>query len=185
MLQLDQTDDDSVAAAAKQVEAKYGHLDILINNAGIGLAEVTRKTMAGSFNTNATGVWFVTQAFASLLRKSTTTARIINTSSIGASVALSLDPTCWVYSMQALPYRASKTALSMVTSQLAWEFKDANVKVFSICPGFTASGISEQNKVEHGAKPTDVSVRQLMNIVSGERDAEATKFLHADGVYEW
>lgn len=87
--------------------------------------------------------------------------------------------------MQALPYRTSKTALSMVTSQLAWEFREDNVKVISICPRFTATGTSEQKKVEHGAKLTDVSIKQLMSIVTGERDAEATRFLHADGLYEW
>lgn len=185
MLQLDQTDDASIAAAAKHVESTYGRLDVLINNAAIALEEPTRENMALSFNNNATSVWFLTQALGDLLKKSNTTARVINVSSGMGSVATKLDHTSWVTALSAQPYRASKTALSMITAQLVWEFKDDNVKFFTVCPGFTVSNLGKANTEENGAKPTDVAVKGLMNIVTGERDGEASKFLHADGLYDW
>lgn len=185
-LQLDQTDDDSIAAAAKSVETTYGHLDVLINNAAIASTEATRENMISNFNTNAVGVYFVTTAFRPLLLKTKPTARVINVSSGAGSVALKLDHSHWTAKLPAVPYRASKAALHMVTASLIYEFKDdANVKFFTVCPGFTVSNLGPQNNVEHGAKPTDEAVRPLVKIVEGERDDEANRFLHADGQYDW
>jgi len=188
LLQIDQTDDDSIAAAAKTVEDKHGRLDILINNAAIALEEPTRENMTANFNTNATGVYFVTQAFRPLLLKAAArgTARVINVSSGMGSVGLKLDHSNWVSSVAALPYRASKAALHMVTAELIYEFKDeGNVKFFTVCPGFTVSNLGPQNTVENGAKATDEAVRPLLKIVEGERDGEVNGFLHADGQYPW
>lgn len=186
LLQIDQTDDASIAAAAKSVEETHGRLDILINNAAIALEEPTRENMTANFNTNATGVYFVTQAFRPLLLKAQGTARVINVSSGMGSVALKLDHSNWTSGIPALPYRASKAALHMVTAQLIYEFKDeAKVKFFTVCPGFTVSNLGPQNTAENGAKATDEAVKPLLRIVEGERDGEVNGFLHADGQYPW
>ena len=186
LLQLDQTDDGSIAAAAKFVETTYGRLDVLINNAAVASEEMTRENMIANFNTNATGVYFVTQAFRPLLLKAKGTARVINVSSGMGSVALKLDHSNWTSKIPALPYRASKAALHMVTAELIYEFKDdANVKFFTVCPGFTVSNLGPQNSLENGAKPTDEAVVPLVKIVEGERDGEVNGFLHADGQYPW
>ncbi|KAM0704261.1 hypothetical protein Q7P35_008494 [Cladosporium inversicolor] len=186
LLHLDQTDDASIAAAAKSVETTHGRLDILINNAAIASEEMTRKNMTSNLDTNATGVYFVTQAFRHLLLKAQGTARVINVSSGMGSVGLKLDHSNWVSSVSALPYRASKAALHMVVAELIYEFKDEkNVKFFTVCPGFTVSNLGPNNKVENGAKATDEAVRPLLKIVEGERDGEANGFLHADGQYPW
>lgn len=185
LVQLDQTDDASITAAVKHVESTYGHLDVLINNAAIALMEPTRQNMADCFNTNVTSVYLLTRAFGELLKKSTSTARVLNISSGLGSISMKLDHSNPLAALPALPYNSSKTALSMVTAQLVYDFKDDNVKLFTICPGFTVSNLGPQNTVESGAKPTDEAVRPLMKIVEGERDAEATKFLHAKGQYQW
>lgn len=186
LLQIDQTDDASIAAAAKSVETTHGRLDILINNAAIASEEMTRENMISNLNTNATGVYFVTQAFRPLLLKAKGTARVINVSSGMGSVGLKLDHSHWVSAVAALPYRVSKAALHMVTAELIYEFKDeGNVKFFTVCPGFTVSNLGPNNKLENGAKATDEAVRPLLKIVEGERDGEANGFLHADGQYPW
>lgn len=186
VLQIDQTDDDSIAAAAKQVESTHGRLDVLINNAAIASEEHTREAMISNLNTNTSGPYFVTHAFRPLLLKTTaSTARVIQVSSGMGSVSIKLDHSNWVAPIPALPYRASKAALHMVTAQLVFEFKDDNIKFFTVCPGFTVSNLGAQNKVENGAKPTDEAVRPLLKIVAGKRDDEATRFLHADGQYDW
>lgn len=186
VLQIDQTDDDSIAAAAKRVESTHGHLDVLINNAAIASEEHTREAMISNLSTNAAGPYFLTHAFRPLLLKTkASTARVIQVSSGMGSVSIKLDHSNWVAPIPALPYRASKAALHMVTAQLVYEFKDDNIKFFTVCPGFTVSNLGAQNRVENGAKPTDEAVRPLVKIVEGERDDEATKFLHADGQYDW
>jgi NAD(P)-dependent dehydrogenase (short-subunit alcohol dehydrogenase family) len=186
LLQIDQTDDASIAAAARSVEATHGRLDILINNAAIASEEMTRENMISNLNTNATGVYFVTQTFRPLLLKARGTARVINVSSGMGSVGLKLDHSHWVSSVAALPYRVSKAALHMVTAELIYEFKDeANVKFFTVCPGFTVSNLGPNNKLENGAKATDEAVKPLLRIVEGKRDGEANGFLHADGQYPW
>lgn len=186
LLQLDQTDDASIAAAARSVETSHGRLDVLINNAAIASEEVTRENMISNFNTNATGVYFVTTAFRPLLQNAKGTARVINVSSGMGSVALKLDHSNWTSKIPALPYRASKAALHMVVAELIYEFKDdANIKFFTVCPGFTVSNLGPQNNAESGAKPTDEAVVPLVKIVEGERDEEVNGFLHADGQYPW
>jgi NAD(P)-dependent dehydrogenase (short-subunit alcohol dehydrogenase family) len=54
-VQLDVTDDASVQAAMCVIEEREGHLDVLVNNAGIGLAELTGAATLKQFDTNAVG----------------------------------------------------------------------------------------------------------------------------------
>jgi len=188
LVQLDQTDDASIAAAAKHVEAAHGRLDVLINNAAIASKEPTRANMTENFATNTLGPWYVTQAFRPLLLASAAAAapaRVINVSTGMGSVALKLDHSHWTAPLPALPYRVSKTALSMVTAQLVYEFKDEGVLFFTVCPGFTVSNLGEENSEANGARPTAEAVRGLMGVVEGERDADAGKFLHESGLYDW
>jgi NAD(P)-dependent dehydrogenase (short-subunit alcohol dehydrogenase family) len=186
LVQLDQTDDASIAAAVKHVEATHGHLDVLINNAAIASKEPTRANLTENFSTNTLGPWFVTQAFRPLLLASTAApARVINVSTGMGSVALKLDHSHWISGLSALPYTVSKTALSMVTAQLVYDFKDDDVKLFTVCPGFTVSNLGEENSEANGARPTAEAVRGLMGIVEGERDGDAGKFLHEGGLYDW
>src|SRR5690349_17642461 len=93
-VQIDVTDDASVAAAAKQIEADGG-LDVLVNNAGIeertatnavpGAAEITADQMRQLFETNVFGVVRVTHAFLPLLLRSAAPV-VVNVSSGLASI---------------------------------------------------------------------------------------------------
>ncbi|MDT7794519.1 MAG: hypothetical protein QOD59_3955 [Mycobacterium sp.] len=100
MVVLDVTDDASVAAAAKTIEAEGG-LDVLVNNAGIeprladgsvvGAAETTADLMRQVFETNVFGIVRVTHAFLPLLQHSTAPV-IVNVSSGLASLTRLSDP---------------------------------------------------------------------------------------------
>jgi NAD(P)-dependent dehydrogenase (short-subunit alcohol dehydrogenase family) len=186
LVQLDQTNDNSINAAVKHIEFTYGRLDVLINNAGIALEEFTRKNMTDNLNTNASSVYVLTQALRPLLQKSAGTARVVTVSTEVGSVSLKLDHSDWGSSFAILPYRVSKAALNMVVAQLIYDFKDdVNVKFFLVCPGNTASSLSGWSTVELGAKPTDEAVKPLTKVIYGERDAEVGKLLHAAGQYPW
>src|SRR4051812_18970689 len=89
---LDVTADASVEAAAAQVEAWFGRLDVLVNNAGISgpvdgqvPGAVDLEAIRAVFDTNLFGVIRVTEAFLPLLRRSRD-ARIVNVSSGTASL---------------------------------------------------------------------------------------------------
>src|SRR5580704_788190 len=69
-VQLDVTDDSSVETALGVIANREGHLDVLVNNAGISTAtEVTGPEALKVFDTNAIGLIRVTQAALPLLEK--------------------------------------------------------------------------------------------------------------------
>lgn len=158
---LDVTDDASVAAAARTVEAGGG-LDVLVNNAGIeartadngvvGAAEVTAEDMRTLFETNVFGPVRVTHAFLPLLRRSAAPV-VVNVSSGLASLTRLADPTDPAYGYPGVAYPASKAALNMVTVQYAKAFP--GMRVNAVEPGFTATDLNGRTgtqSVEEGAE---------------------------------
>jgi NAD(P)-dependent dehydrogenase (short-subunit alcohol dehydrogenase family) len=138
---LDVNDAASIAAAVKEIGAKHGRLDILINNAGIGVQDGTTKvseqkmdTWRKTFDTNVFGLIAVTQAFLPLLEKSPG-GRIVNLSSILGSITLHADPKSPIYNFKVAAYNVSKSAVNAYTVQLAYELRDSKIKVNAVHPG--------------------------------------------------
>ena len=131
-------------AAAKTVGDKFGRLDILINNAGVGaqgdmfaltVSETTEEEFQTVFGTNLFAVVAVTREFLPLLKKSDA-GRIVNLSSILGSLTLHADPSSPIAAFKNFSYDASKTALNAYTIHLAHELKDTPIKVNSVHPGW-------------------------------------------------
>ena len=161
-------------------------LDALVNNAAVGGTEGSQaQKMTQCFLTNATGPALMLEVFAPLLKKSNTTPRVVNVTSGAGSITTRLDATSATYALKNVPYRASKTALNMVTACQAVDYGGDGFRVFAFCPGFTVSNLGPHNKVENGAKPTSEGAAPIVQILKGERDAEHGKFIHADGEYSW
>ncbi|MBO1337274.1 SDR family NAD(P)-dependent oxidoreductase [Streptomyces sp. VRA16 Mangrove soil] len=159
---IDVTDDESVAAAARTVEADGGVLDVLVNNAGVegrtadnGIvapADETVDTLRPLFETNVFGTLRVTHAFLPLLNRSAAPV-IVNVASGLASMALITDPAAPASFYPGIAYPASKTAVNMLTVQYAKAFP--NIRVNSVEPGFTKTdlnGNSGTQTVEEGAE---------------------------------
>jgi len=100
-VQLDVTNAADRKSAAKTVADKYGKLDILINNAGVGpedglfnpkTIETTDEELQKVFGTNLFATIAMTREFLPLLKKSSA-GRIVNLSSILGSLTLHADPT--------------------------------------------------------------------------------------------
>ncbi|AXB57860.1 SDR family oxidoreductase [Flavobacterium fluviale] len=149
-IQIDVTNADSVLRAKEIIEKEQGKLDILINNAGV-LGDVPQDSSTTSveriqqtFDTNFFGVIRVTQTFLELLKKSKN-PRISNITSGLGSLTLHSDPSWKYYSVKAVSYVSSKTALNAFTVTLAHELKDLNVKVNSIDPGYTATDFNHHS----------------------------------------
>jgi len=146
-LELDITDDSSVARAAKKVSK----VDVLINNAAI-IAEgdkdvltISPEVVARTIETNALGALRVSQAFVPHLLKSSA-GRIVNVSSGAGQLS---DMGTW-----SPAYSASKTTLNGITCLFAAALKEKGIAVNSVCPGWCRTdmgGSTAPRSVAEGA----------------------------------
>ncbi len=163
-IQLDVTNEASLKKAAEQIAQSYDHLDVLINNAGIGRNEDVQPSVTPQsiwqevFTTNFFGLVACTQAFLPLLKKSPA-GRIVNVSSIMGSISLAADEKNYEFSkwvgVGAGAYSASKAAVNMFTVHLARELKDTSVKVNTVHPGWVKTDMGGQEapmEIPEGAK---------------------------------
>ncbi|KAH7311125.1 short chain dehydrogenase [Rhexocercosporidium sp. MPI-PUGE-AT-0058] len=189
LVQLDITSDASITAAVEEVKTKHGHLDVLINNAGICPVDFSRSVLRDCLETNAISPAMVTDAFAPLLLKASS-PRIIYVSSALGSIQKRGDPKDLAYSEAYKAYRISKAALNMIVACDAWEYRE-RAKVFAFCPGYVITdlaGLREAKEKAGVAKSPDGSARGLLAIAEGKRDEENGLFLHDEGVgklYPW
>ncbi|PVH71279.1 short chain dehydrogenase [Cadophora sp. DSE1049] len=189
LIKLDITSDSSIAAAVEEVKSKYGHLDILINNAGICPMDFSRSVLRDALETNAISPSVVTEAFAPLLLKSSS-PRIIYVSSVLGSISNRGDPKNNAYNEAYKAYRISKAALNMVVACDAWEYRE-KAKVFAFCPGYVITDLAGQREAKEKAgfaKTPEGSARGLLAIAAGKRDEENGLFLHDENigeVYPW
>ena len=165
LILIDVTDDSSVAAAAKAVEADGG-LDVLVNNAGIeartaangivGAADLTADMVRHLFETNVFGLVRVTHALLPLLRQSGAPV-IVNVSSGLGSLAGASDPNALGYGYPGVEYPASKSAVNMITVQYAKAFP--GMRVNAADPGFTNTDLNGRTGTQTVAEGAEVIVR--------------------------
>jgi NAD(P)-dependent dehydrogenase (short-subunit alcohol dehydrogenase family) len=182
---LDVTRAESISAAAARIEADFGKLDVLVNNAGITDSDDGPPSRARVdaiervLRTNFLGAVATAQAMLPLLRRSDA-GRIVNVSSDLGSITRHGDPT-WKYAqVKVLGYCASKAALNMFTVQLAFELKDQGIAVNSVNPGFTATDLNAhrgQQTVEEGAA-------EIVRVALQEHGPSG-KFLETGGELIW
>ncbi|MFD6220369.1 SDR family oxidoreductase [Nocardia asteroides] len=162
LIQLDVTDAASIAAAAAHIDETCGVLDVLVNNAGIaggfGAPSATDPAMMREvFETNVFGAVAVTNAMLPLLRRAQA-ARIVNVSSEVGSITLMMDPDGPMWPAAAVPYPASKTALTMLTAMYAKELWDTPIKVNAANPGYCATDFNADSGFRTAEQGAEVSV---------------------------
>jgi NAD(P)-dependent dehydrogenase (short-subunit alcohol dehydrogenase family) len=131
---LDINDAASVVVLDQWLRDRYGHIDVLINNAGIMAGSYTASVLdlpldvlQTTLETNLFGMLRVTQALLPLMRKSRA-GRVVNLSSGMGQLA--------EMGSGAPAYRISKTAVNALTRILAAELADSGIKVNAACPGW-------------------------------------------------
>lgn len=165
-VKLEVNNADDIAALPAFFEKNFGRLDILVNNAGINLdkgLQTSPESFRQTYETNVIAPWFITQALLPLL-KDAPAGRIVNHSSIlGSLTILSTDMRDAI-----LPaYNSSKSALNMLTVQLANALRDTRIKVNAGHPGWVK---------------TDMGGEQApMEIVDGAKTAVRLALLPDDG----
>lgn len=159
-VQIDVTDDASVAAAVADVAAHEGSIDVLVNNAGIPgpflpAEELTVADAAAVFGVNVLGIVRTTHAFLPLLRQSDNPVIVNVTSGLGSFDATH-DPERIESTVVAPFYTSSKSAVTMLTTQYAKAWPD--VKVNAADPGYTATDFNHHNGTQTVAEGTDAIV---------------------------
>ncbi|MBO0877003.1 MAG: SDR family oxidoreductase [Pseudonocardia sp.] len=188
VVQLDVTDDASVTAAAKAIEADGG-LDVLVNNAGIagewgeddaviGAEDLTADLMRRTFETNVFGVVRVLHAFLPLLRRSAAPV-VVNVSSGLASLTRVTTPGTPAYTYPGVAYPVSKTAVNMITVQYAKAFP--NMRINAVEPGFTKTDLNRNTGVQTVEQGTEIIVR----MARVEPDGPTGGYFDAEGPLPW
>lgn len=138
----DITRDDDVARLFADVERRFGRLDILINNAGLGIRAPVVETQPDDarhlMDVNFFGALRCTKAALPLLRKSRS-AQIVN---IGSILSVLATPNNGLYC-------ASKFALRAWSDALRIELRDAGIEVISVLPGYTDTDFFE-HQIRYG-----------------------------------
>ncbi|MDP8984705.1 MAG: SDR family NAD(P)-dependent oxidoreductase [Pseudomonadota bacterium] len=171
-LQLDVTDQASIAGAAKRIRDEFGRLDLLVQNAAISntskkpgqsIAEYAKTTRPSNvsldelravWDTNVFGALAVYQAMLPLLRESSD-ARIVNVSSGVGSLTMNADPAYPYHAMFGPVYPASKAALNAITLAMMIELETTGIKVNLVSPAFTKTnlnGYAGTESVEDGSR---------------------------------
>ncbi|MHC1558899.1 SDR family NAD(P)-dependent oxidoreductase [Actinomycetospora sp. C-140] len=176
---LDVTDDASVAAVLKAVEADGG-LDVLVNNAGIALLARNGPEALQVFDTNAVGIVRVTEAALPLLRRSANPV-VVNVSSALGSFTANHDPDRPASHVEAIVYGASKAAVSMLTVQYARAEPD--VKINAIEPGYTATELG--GVANPLGRPVEVSAATVVRLATIGPDGPTGVFAEDDGELGW
>jgi NAD(P)-dependent dehydrogenase (short-subunit alcohol dehydrogenase family) len=132
---LDVNDKDSISAAVKAAQDRFGRIDVLINNAGYGIVGAVEETpeteLRALMETNFFGAVAVTQAILPLLREQRSGA-IVNVSSLGGQLS---------YGGYGA-YSASKFALEGLSEALALELAPLGIKVLIVEPGAFRTGFA-------------------------------------------
>jgi NAD(P)-dependent dehydrogenase (short-subunit alcohol dehydrogenase family) len=189
-VQLDITAPEQIEAVRKQIEERYGRLDILVNNAAVKHPEehlfdnstitVSAAALRATFEVNFFGTVALTRALLPLLRKSEG-GRIVNVSSMMGSLAIHSDPRHPMTDVKPFAYDASKAALNQFTIHLAAALRQTPIKVNSAHPGWVRTDVGGEEapmEVEEGAQ-TAVQLATL------GPDGPTGKFLHFDQELPW
>ena len=150
LLVLDVTDQDSIAAAAAQVDS----LDVLVNNAGVMVdsrnpTEADLDSFRRTYETNVFGVLAVTNAFLPALRRSAH-PRIVNVSSGTGSLTWSTSGDHFAYGGSGSAYRSSKTALNALTVFYAQALAGEGFKVNALAPGLRRTDLNDRAAASDG-----------------------------------
>ena len=189
VVKLDVRKQADIDAAAKMIEADYGKLDVLVNNAGVmeekswtvnTTSSTDMQKLRSTFETNVFAVVAVTQAMLPLLMKSEA-GRIVNVSSILGSVSLQATPGSPTYGTKLFAYNSSKAALNLFTISLAHELRKTKIKVNSAHPGWVKTdmgGSAAPMDAAAGAK-TEVMLATLPD------DGPTGGFFHNGQAIAW
>jgi len=166
---LDVTDLDSIDSCVREIDRKYGRLDVLVNNAGYGIGgffeDLSDREYRDQMETNFFGVLNMVRATLPLLRKSGD-ARIINISSVAG---LTTTPGMGAYNV-------SKWAVEAFSESLRQELALHGIKVLLIEPGPYPTKVLRENTrfAEKALDPQSPNYQYTQKLYEKYKERSAT-----------
>lgn len=185
-LTIDVSDDRSVNDAAIQMERETGILDVLINNAGIGIdlgvppSRELIQNIRAQYEVNTFGPIRTTQAFLPLL-KASPKANILMLSSIVGSIGLSSDPDIIYGQVNFGGYSSSKAALNALTVSFAKELAEFRISVNALEPGHIKTDLNNNT----GDESPETAAKLILQYALQENLAPTGGFFGPDGTLPW
>lgn len=169
-VKVDAGEEESVKNLVAEAVSKFGRLDIMVNNAGIGALgethELTYEDYRKVIAVNQDGVFFGSK-HAVRQMMDTGGGVIINTSSILGSVGEG----------GAFAYNASKGAVNLMTKSLALQYANKNIRVNAVAPGYVESGMVNRDALGPEFYDALVAKHPIGRLGQPEEIAHAIVFL--------
>lgn len=154
-IELDVTDGDSIRTAVARIDAEAAGVDVLVNNAGVGMNATTEdidiEAAKGVFDTNYWGIIRCVQAVLPKMRERGS-GRIVNVSSIAGRIA----------ALAQTVYSSSKWAVEALSEGLAQEVAPFGIRVLVIEPGVTRTAILPKNIGHPEPTAYDAAYRRML-----------------------
>lgn len=174
LLQADLTDVDQVESMVKEIKAKAGRVDVLVNNAGVSINNTIFGMSMADFDDQRSvlrGVWYLVKRVLRTMMFRQPAGKIVNISSVTGHTG----------NAGQIPYTMEKSALDAMTKSLAKELSGRNIQVNSIAPGFIDTEMTD-------VLPDEIKNHILGSIPLGrmgnpEEIAEVVTFLATKGSY--
>jgi NAD(P)-dependent dehydrogenase (short-subunit alcohol dehydrogenase family) len=178
LVELDVTLHDTVHSAIQNIMQKEGKIDILINNAGVGITGPIEETpveeIKKAFDTNFNGPIRMIQAVFPHMRKRKE-GLVINISAIAGNMGL---PYRGIYS-------ATKGALGIATEALRMEAKGFGIKITDLAPGDFATNIAAgRYHAPTGENTAYPSYNQVLKMINEDVDAAQSPIEVAKKVHQ-
>lgn len=167
----DVSDEAAVARIAEAVLARFGRVDVLVNNAGVSFIKPTERVELAEWRrvqeVNLTGPFLMCRAFGPTMLKQKS-GSIVNIASIAGLLGLA----------QRAAYNTSKHGLIGFTQTLAAEWGGHGVRSNAVCPGWVKTAMDAADQVRAGYTDEDITNRVPMGRFASVDDiAQAIAFL--------
>ena len=171
---LDITQPASAAALVEQVLARHGHLDVLVNNAGVESSrpflELSLEDFERVMRVNTSGVWVCCQAVIPVMLKQGR-GSIVNLSSVAGQRGGGLLGTA--------AYSTSKGAVIALTKALAREFARSGIRVNAVSPSLTLTDLAQRQlqRLPEGTLDRVIAVTPMGRVAQPDEIASVVAFL--------
>lgn len=171
---MDVRKEDSISLALEEVQARFGKVDALINCAGVfscskPFFEMDAKEWERVLETNLTGVFLVSKHVCRKMMERKQ-GRIINISCIRSKI----------FRPNMADYAAAKGGVVSLTSAMALDLAPYNIRVNSVAPGFTYSGMTNAAFSMPQVKEASEALIPVGRIAQPEDVARVVSFLLTD-----